>query len=69
MQPCPSPLVFSLAEGLYFFSVYATSNAGLKSQASQTMVVDASPPVSLILTQATPSPYPSQVRSCPSAFM
>lgn len=69
LLPCPSPLVFSLAEGLYVFNFYATSNAGLKAQASQALMVDASPPVSQIVTQPSTSSYPSQVEGCPPAFI
>ena len=59
--PCPSPLVYNLGEGVYNFNFQSTSNAGLSSQVSQTIVVDASPPVTQMTTQPQTAPYPSLV--------
>jgi hypothetical protein len=62
LSPCRTPLLYALGEGLYTFSLYATSNAGLRSQVSQAVVVDASLPVTQLVTKAVAAPYPSQVR-------
>ncbi|GAX74937.1 hypothetical protein CEUSTIGMA_g2383.t1 [Chlamydomonas eustigma] len=61
LSPCPSPVLFDVQEGLYIFSLNATSAAGLSSDSTHIIVVDATSPVSQITTQFTSRPYPSQV--------
>lgn len=55
MEPCPaSPLSFVLQEGLYRFTVTGRTAAGLSAEQDVTVVVDATPPVAVVLTQPPP---------------